>query len=326
MAAAIIDGKAMAQAIEAEVAAEASALREQGRPVKLAAVQVGDDPASQIYTGMQRRRCEQVGIDYALRSLPGDADEQLLRATLSELNTDASVTGIILQMPLPLHLDPRAMQLCIAPHKDAESVHPLNMGRLMLGDYAVAPCTPRSAMALLEQACDDLAGKEAVIVGHSEIVGKPIAAMLLASRDGAPTVTVCHVATRDLAFHTRRAEVLIVAAGVAQARWQAYRRARRVGEKPPRPDLRPLLSGDMLREGAIVIDVAINRIPEALDKAGEAVCDDGGKAKMVTVGDVDFAAAREKVAAITPVPGGVGVVTVAMLLKNTLACARLQGE
>ena len=153
-------------------------------------------------------------------------------------------------------------------------------------------------------------------------MGKPIAAILLQSPDAAPTVTVCHVATRDLPAHTRRAEVLIVATGVAQARWLGYDRRKKAGESPALPDLSPLIKADMLREGAIVIDVAINRIPKGFDEAGEPLKNEKGRNAMITVGDVDFEAAKEKVAAITPVPGGVGPVTVAMLLSNTIACAK----
>jgi methylenetetrahydrofolate dehydrogenase (NADP+)/methenyltetrahydrofolate cyclohydrolase len=200
-------------------------------------------------------------------------------------------------------------------------MHPANMGRLFFGGGHVAPCTPLAAVELLTQACPDLAGKEAVVVGHSEIVGKPIAAMLLASPNASPTVTVCHVATADLAFHTRRADILIVATGVSQARWLAYNRRKKAGENPPLPDLSPLVSGDMVKPGAVVIDVAINRIPKGFDAAGEPLKNDKGKNAMVTVGDVDFDSAAAKAAAITPVPGGVGPVTVAMLLRNTVACA-----
>jgi methylenetetrahydrofolate dehydrogenase (NADP+)/methenyltetrahydrofolate cyclohydrolase len=202
------------------------------------------------------------------------------------------------------------------------------MGRLFYNDGLVAPCTPMAAVELLRRTCREmdlpLAGREAVVVGHSEIVGKPIAAMLLASRRNAPTVTVCHVATRELAEHTRRAEVLLVAAGVAQAKWMGYCRAREAGFHPERPDLRPLVRGEMVREGAVVIDVAINRVPERLDAEGRPVASPEDAAEMVTVGDVDFPAAVKKAGAITPVPGGVGPVTVAMLLRNTIALARRQ--
>jgi len=322
MSAELLDGSAVADEIKQQVAAEASALAARGRKAHLVAVQVGENPASRIYTNMQAKSCESVGIAYDLRELPADIAQADLLATIADLNADGRVTGIILQMPVPQQIDARQVQVAVAPEKDVEGVHPVNMGRLFFGAGHVAPCTPLAAVELLRRACPDLAGKEAVIVGHSEIVGKPIAAILLQSPDASPTVTVCHVATRDLASHTRRAEVLIVAAGVSQARWLAYQRRRKGGQTPALPDLSPLVKADMLREGAVVIDVAINRIPKGFDDAGEPLKNDKGKTAMVTVGDVDFEAAREKVAAITPVPGGVGPVTVAMLLRNTIACAR----
>ena len=235
---------------------------------------------------------------------------------------DPAVSGVLLLMPMPKQIDARAIQVAIDPSKDVEGMGPVNMGRLFYGGGLVAPCTAVAAVELLRSACPDLAGKEVVVVGHSEIVGKPIAMILLQSLDASPTVTVCHVATRDLAEHTRRAEVLFVATGVPQARWLGYRRRRKAGENPPLPDLSPLIRADMIRDGAIVIDVAINRIPRGFDENGEPLKNEKGKTAMKTAGDVDFEAAKEKVAAITPVPGGVGPVTVAMLLKNTIACAK----
>jgi methylenetetrahydrofolate dehydrogenase (NADP+)/methenyltetrahydrofolate cyclohydrolase len=322
MAAKIIDGSAVADRITQEVAAEAGKLTAQGRPPKLVAVQVGENPASRIYTNMQRKSCEAVGIAYDLLNLPDDITQEALAGKVSELNGEATVSGVILQMPVPPHIDARQVQVTIAPEKDVEAVHPENMGRLFYGGGLVAPCTPMAAVELLRQACDDLAGKETVVVGHSEIVGKPIAAILLQSPDASPTVTVCHVATRDLASHTRRAEVLFVATGVSQARWLGYRRRRKAGEDAAPPDLSPLVKADMIKDGAIVIDVAINRIPKGFDDDGEPLKNEKGKPAMKTVGDVDFEAAKEKAAAITPVPGGVGPVTVAMLLRNTIACAK----
>jgi methylenetetrahydrofolate dehydrogenase (NADP+)/methenyltetrahydrofolate cyclohydrolase len=177
---------------------------------------------------------------------------------------------------------------------------------------------------LLRSVLPDIAGKEVVVVGHSEIVGKPIAAILLQSLNASPTVTVCHVATKDLASHTKRAEILFVATGVSQARWMGYQRRKKAGENPALPNLGPLVKADMLRPGAIVIDVAINRIPKALDANGDAVKNDKGKADMKTVGDVDFQGALAVAGAITPVPGGVGPVTVAMLLRNTVRAAKAQ--
>jgi len=325
MAAQIIDGNTVAEEIKQEVAENVRQLVGRGRKPHLAAVLVGTNPAARMYAKIQARDCESVGIEYELLEFPAEITQGELIGRIDQLNADEKVTGIILQLPLPPGVDSREVQVHIAPEKDVEGMGPENMGRLFYGGGAVAPCTSLAAVELLHRTCPDLAGKEVVIVGHSEIVGKPIALLLLESPDASPTVTVCHVATRDFAAHTRRAEVLIVATGVAQARWLAYNRRRKAGEDVPPPDLSPLISADMLAKGAIVIDVAINRIPKGFDSSGEPLKNEKGKNAMVTVGDVDFEPAKEKVAAITPVPGGVGPVTVAMLLKNTVACARMIG-
>jgi len=322
VAAKIIDGQAVADQIKQRVAAEAADLAKAGKAPHLVAVQVGENPASKIYTNMQAKACQSVGIEYELLNLPAEMSQDDLLCRIAELNADPKATGMILQMPLPPQIDARAVQVAMNPAKDVEGMHPQNMGRLFYGGGAVAPCTPMAAVELLRRTCDDLAGKETVVVGHSEIVGKPIAMILLQSLDAAPTVTVCHVATRDLASHTRRAEVLIVATGVSQARWLGYSRRKKAGENPPLPDLSPLISAEMVKDGAVVIDVAINRIPKGFDENGEPLKNDKGKPARVTVGDVDFEAVKDKVAAITPVPGGVGPVTVAMLLANTVACAK----
>ena len=322
MAAKIIDGEALAAQIREQVTADATELVKAGKAPHLVAVQVGENPASKIYTNMQRKSCESVGIAYDLLELPADISQDDLLAKIGELNNDAKVSGLILQMPVPAQIDARQVQVKISPAKDVEGMHPENMGRLFYGGATVAPCTAVAAVELLRGACPDLAGKETVVVGHSEIVGKPAAAILLQSLTDSPTVTVCHVATRDLAAHTRRAEVLIVATGVSQARWRGYSRKKKAGENPPLPDLSPLIKADMIADGAIVIDVAMNRIPKGFDENGETLKNDKGKTAMQTVGDVDFDGAKDKVAAISPVPGGVGPVTVAMLLKNTIACAK----
>ena len=322
MAAKIIDGEAVAAEMNKEVSAEAAELTKADRTPHLVAVQVGENPASKIYTNMQRKSCEAVGIEYELLDLPEDMSQDDLLAKIGELNADPKVTGMILQMPVPRQIDARAVQVKIAPAKDVEGMHPENMGRLFYGGGIVSPCTAAAAVELLKRTCDDVAGKEMVVVGHSEIVGKPIAMILLQSLNESPTVTVCHVATKDLAAHTRRAEILFVATGVSQARYRAYSRKKKAGENPPLPDLSPLIKADMLKQGAIVIDVAINRIPKGFDENGEPLKNEKGKTAMMTVGDVDFEAAKEKAGAITPVPGGVGPVTVAMLLTNTIACAK----
>ncbi|HUS47425.1 MAG TPA: bifunctional 5,10-methylenetetrahydrofolate dehydrogenase/5,10-methenyltetrahydrofolate cyclohydrolase [Phycisphaerae bacterium] len=322
MAAKIIDGEAVAAEMNKQTSAAAAELAKAGRTPRLVAVQVGENPASKIYTNMQAKSCQAAGIEYELLNLPETISQGELLAKIGQLNGDSKVTGLILQMPVPRQIDARKVQVTIAPEKDVEGMHPQNMGRLFYGGGVVAPCTPMAAVELLKRTCNDLAGKETVVVGHSEIVGKPIAMILLQSLDAAPTVTVCHVATKDLAFHTRRADVVIVATGVSQARWLSYSRRRKAGENVKLPDLSPLIKADMLKAGAVVIDVAINRIPRGFDDNGEPLKDEKGKTAMKTVGDVDFAKAVEKVGAITPVPGGVGPVTVAMLLKNTIACAK----
>lgn len=322
MTAKIIDGKAVAAEMNKQTSSEAAELVKSGRAPHLVAVQVGENPASKIYTNMQRKSCEAVGIEYELLNISEDVSQDDLRTKIDRLNGDDKVTGLILQMPLPAQIDARQVQVTIAPEKDVEGMHPVNMGRLFFGGGIVAPCTPTAAVELLRRACDDLSGKETVIVGHSEIVGKPIAMILLQSLNASPTVTVCHVATKDLAFHTKRADILIVAAGVSQARWRGYNRRKKAGESVELPNLSPLVKADMLKQGAIVIDVAINRIPKGFDENGDPLKNEKGKNAMMTVGDVDFEAAGEKVAAITPVPGGVGPVTVATLLKNTIACAK----
>ena len=320
----IINGRQVAEDVKRHVAESAAKLASAGRRPKLAAVQVGRDPASELYIRMQERNCRQVGIDHELVALPDSTSRDELGRRIEGLNADRSVTAMIIQMPLPDHLDARELQTLIAPAKDAEGVSPANMGKLFYDDYAIAPCTALATLALLKTVCDDLAGKEVVIVGHSEIFGKPLAAMMLASRAGSPSVAVCHVATRDLKAHTRRAEILIVAAGASQRRWLSYSSALQAGREADRPDIGPLIKADHLRRGGIVIDVAINRIPRALDADGRPTRDQWGAEQMVTTGDVDYdAALRRKVSAITPVPGGVGPVTVAMLLRNVVTCANL---
>ncbi len=322
MSAKIIDGNAVADEIRKQVASDAGALAQAGRKPHLTAVQVGENPASKIYTNMQAKACESVGIEYELLNLPAEISQDDLLRKIADLNASSETTGIILQMPLPRQIDARRVQVAISPTNDVEGMHPENMGRLFYGGGIVAPCTPMAAVELLKRTCPDLAGKEVVVVGHSEIVGKPIAMILLQSPNASPTVTVCHVATKDLASHTRRADVLIVAAGVSQARWLAYSRAKKGGENVTVPNLTPLIKADMIKPGAAVIDVAINRIPRGFDDNHEPIKNEKGKNAMQTVGDVDFEPASQIAGAITPVPGGVGPVTVAMLLANTVACAK----
>ena len=321
MPARIINGQDYADRVKQQLTAQVAQLSAADRPVQLVALQVGQNPASRIYTNMQARSCESVGIRYRLMELPETTGQAELMGEVARLNADPATSGIILQLPVPSHLDAQAAQLAISPDKDVEGIHPTNLGRLFSGDEGLAPCTAQAAYELLLEACGDLKGKEAVIVGRSDIVGKPIALLLLKRSKPSPTVTVCHSHTVDLGAHTRAADIVIVATGASQMAWQRYRSTVAAGKKLPPPDLRPLVTADMLSEKAIVIDVATNRIPKALDANGQAVKDNQGKAIMVTAGDVDFDRAKDKVAAITPVPGGVGPVTVAILLRNTVRCA-----
>ncbi|MGA1843082.1 MAG: bifunctional 5,10-methylenetetrahydrofolate dehydrogenase/5,10-methenyltetrahydrofolate cyclohydrolase [bacterium] len=295
----IIDGEAVAASIQKELEKEIQALKNAKKVVSLAAVQVGENPSSRVYIKNQQKTCEELGMDYTLHELPASTTQKELITFIEKLNRDSQVTGIILQMPLPEGINPREVQWKIAPEKDVEGMHPSNLGRLFYGQSVVAPCTAKAAVTLLQSIGVPLKGLEVVMVGHSEIVGKPAAVMLLESLREAPTVTVCHIATRDLAFHTKRADVVIVAAG-----------------KPG------LIRADMVKEGVILIDIGINRVP-VLDEKGQQVLNDKGKPKKKTVGDADFEGIKPKAAYITPVPGGVGPVTVAMLLKNTVEAAKV---
>lgn len=282
MTATLIDGKALAARIREGVAARAAALREKDQPAKLACLLIGDDAASISYAGSQKRHAEGVGIDYELRTLPGDCPLSEALTAVDALNDDVSVSGIIIQMPVPKGLDGFALQQRIAAAKDVEGVGAANLGLLAMGRYALPPCTAAAAFACCKASGVEISGREAVVVGRSVIVGKPLAMLLLGAN---ATVTQCHTRTRDLTAHTRRAELLFVAAGVPQ-----------------------LIGAEHVSEGAIVIDVGTHRV-------------DAGDGKMKTVGDVRFDEVAEVAGQITPVPGGVGPVTVAMLLENTVAAA-----
>ena len=289
MAAKLIEGEPIAEAIKDQARRDIKAM---AKPPKLVAVLASDNPGAKYYAKSQETACAEVGITYELRQLSPTSTAAHLEAEIGRINADPAVTGAILLMPVPQGVDARRVQQAIHPDKDVEGVHPANIGKLFYGDFSLAPCTPHAVVAMLQHAGVNLKGKETVVIGHSEIVGKPTVAMLLQSVMESPTVTCCHIATRDLALHTRRAEVLIVAAGKAG-----------------------LVRGDMIKEGAVVIDVGINRI----------TVEEAGKKKTRIVGDVEFDAAKERASLITPVPGGVGLVTTAMLLKNTVECARRQG-
>ena len=276
----IIDGKALAAGVETETAQRVKKLERKGIVPGLATVLVGENPASQMYIRLKHSACTRVGIRSENVVLPQNSSEEDLIEKIMELNGRADISGILLQLPLPDGRSPRKAMMSILPEKDVDGFHPVNMGALLLGAEKLVPCTPRGIIYALEKMGHKLEGAEAVIVGHSNVVGKPLAAMLL-NRNA--TVQVCHVFTRDLAEHTRDAEILVVAAGVPG-----------------------LIKKDMVRAGAVVFDVGINRV--------------GDK----TVGDVDFEAVKEVASAITPVPGGVGPLTVAMLLDQTVSAAENQ--
>src|SRR3954451_7668727 len=277
---AIIDGKAVASQVRERVAAEVAQLRAAGVVPGLATVLVGDDPASHVYVRMKRKACEEVGLVPIPHELQADTPQDELLALLQRLNGDPAVSGILLQLPLPAHIDSGAMTGAISPAKDVDGLTPINAGLLSQGRPALVPCTPLGGMELLAHAGVALEGARAVVLGRSGLVGKPAAQLLLAAN---ATVTQCHSRTRDLAAVCREAEVLVAAVGVPK-----------------------IVTGDMVREGAIVIDVGIHRTDDGL------------------VGDVDFEAVKDVAGAITPVPGGVGPMTIAMLLANTVKAAGLQ--
>lgn len=276
----IIDGKAMSAEVETETAQRVKRLARKGIVPGLATVLVGENPASQMYIRLKHSACTRVGIRSENVVLPEKSSEEDIIEKIMELNGRADVNGILLQLPLPRGLAPQRAMMSILPEKDVDGFHPVNMGALLLGAERLVPCTPRGIVHALEKLGCRLEGAEAVVVGHSNVVGKPIAAMLL-NRNA--TVQVCHVFTKDLREHTRDADILIVAAGVPG-----------------------LIKRDMVREGAVVFDVGINRVGDR------------------TVGDVDFEAVKDVASAITPVPGGVGPLTVSMLLSQTVLAAESQ--
>ncbi|MBA2426115.1 MAG: bifunctional 5,10-methylene-tetrahydrofolate dehydrogenase/5,10-methylene-tetrahydrofolate cyclohydrolase [Actinobacteria bacterium] len=282
MTAQIIDGKAIAAQVRAEVAEEVKALAAEGVAPGLATVLVGDDPASAIYVRSKRKACAEAGITAWDHDIDAAISQEELLALVDSLNSDSSVHGILVQLPLPPHIDEDTVVEAVSPAKDADGFHPFNLGRLLAGTGAVVPATPAGVRELLVRSGVEISGADVVVVGRSNIVGKPLAALLFQKADGAnATVTVCHTGTKDLARHTRRAGILVAAIGRARS-----------------------ITRDMVASGAVVIDVGMNRTDAGL------------------AGDVDFEAVREVAAAITPVPGGVGPMTIAMLLKNTVALAR----
>ena len=286
----LIDGVAVAKAVRADVAKETAELRTRGITPGLTVVIVGEDPASQSYVKSKEKASIEAGMKGETIRLSADAPQSELEALIDRLNADPTVHGILVQSPLPKHMDANTVVRRIAPRKDVDGFHPVNVGKLLIGEKdGFAPCTPAGVQELLVRYGISTTGKEVVIVGRSNIVGKPMAALLVQSGQGGDcTVTICHSRTKDLAFHTRRADIVIAAIG--------------------RPET---LTGDMIRPGAVVIDVGINRVD-----------DPGSKKGYRLVGDVHFESVRRVASHITPVPGGVGPMTIAMLLKNTVRAAR----
>ena len=289
MAAAVIDGKAFAQGLRGRVADAAGRFQaETGRAPGLAVVLVGEDPASSVYVRSKGKACQEAGMTSIEHRLAETTTQAELIALVEALNADPNVDGILVQLPLPKQIDDKAVIAAIDPAKDVDGFHVVNAGRLAVGEEALVPCTPLGCLMLLKDQMGDLSGKDAVVIGRSNIVGKPMAQLLLSKNC---TVTIAHSRTHDLREVVGRAEVLVAAVG--------------------RPEMIP---GEWVRKDAIVIDVGINRV------AGEGV-DANGKPKTKLVGDVAYAAAAARAAAITPVPGGVGPMTIALLMKNTLTAA-----
>ena len=278
MSAQLLDGKVMSEALRGEIAVRVAALKEKGIHPGLAVILVGEDPASQIYVRNKGIGCEQVGIHSVTIRMPETTTQEELESQIRVLNADDSIHGILVQLPLPKHLDEAAALAVIVPEKDVDGFHIQNAGKLLNGLNGVVACTPKGALEMIRRTGVDLSGKEAVVVGRSNIVGKPMAMLLLQQNC---TVTMCHSRTADLAAHTRNADVLVAAVGKAK-----------------------FITADMVKPGAIVIDVGINRL-------------ENGK----VVGDVDFENVKEVASWITPVPGGVGRMTITMLLENTVEAA-----
>ncbi|MHB9028433.1 MAG: bifunctional methylenetetrahydrofolate dehydrogenase/methenyltetrahydrofolate cyclohydrolase FolD [Candidatus Latescibacterota bacterium] len=285
----IIDGKAIAQEMQEEMKLQVLALQEQGIVPGLAAILVGDNPASKIYVNNKEKSCRNVGIYSDVYRLPASTDERELVGLIDELNHKNTIHGILVQLPLPSHIDEQKVILRIDPDKDVDGFHPVNVGRMVIGQPGFLPCTPHGVKVLLERTGIETGGKHIVILGRSNIVGKPLANIMLQKERGANAiVTICHTAAPDIGYYTRQADILVAAVG-----------------KPN------MVTGDMVREGVVVVDVGINRVEDATLTGGKKV-----------VGDVDFDSVAPKASAITPVPGGVGPMTIAMLLHNTIQSSR----
>ena len=290
MTAQLIKGAEIAQQIREELAKDIAELKEKHNVVPgLVTVLVGADPASQVYVGQKEKTSLALGLYSERHDLPADTSEADLLTLINKLNKDPKIHGILVQLPLPKPIKETNVLYAVDPKKDVDGFHPVNLGKLMIGEPDYLPCTPHGIQQLLIHSGVEIEGAEVVVVGRSNIVGKPIANILLQKRPGAnATVTVCHTKTRDMTFHTRRADILIVAAGKAKA-----------------------ITADMVKEGVVVIDVGVNQIGTTPD------------GKRILAGDVDFDSVKEKAKAITPVPGGVGPMTITMLMMNTLRAAKV---
>ena len=280
MAAMLIDGKKIAAETRAEIAVAVAEQKAAGVTPGLAVIIVGENPASQVYVRNKHKACGEVGMYSEVIEMPGDTTEETLLAKIAEPNADDTIDGLLVQLPPPKHIDEEKVINAIRPDKDVDAFHPVNTGKIMIGNPDFLPCTPAGVMVMLKKTGIDITGKSCVVVGRSNIVGKPMAMLLLGANG---TVTVCHSKTKDLAAVTRGADILVVAIGRAD-----------------------FITGDMIKEGAVVIDVGMNRRED-------------GK----LTGDVDFASASERASYITPVPGGVGPMTITMLLQNTLTASKL---
>lgn len=289
MSAKIISGTKIAAQIREDLKKEISELKEKyGLTPGLVTILVGDDPASKIYVGQKEKACKNLGIYSKRVDLPLKTTESALLSLIRELNKDAKIHGILVQLPLPEHINPQRVIYAIDPDKDVDGFHPINVGKMVIGEKSILPCTPYGILELLLSSGIQTQGAEVVIVGRSNIVGKPLLNLMLQKRPaGNATVTICHTKTRDLAFHTKRADILIAAIGRPKA-----------------------ITRDMVKDGVVVIDVGVNRIGKTPE------------GKVILAGDVDFEAVKEKAAAITPVPGGVGPMTIVMLMKNTVEAAK----
>lgn len=290
MTAQILSGTEIAKQIRAELKEEIASLKEKHNIIPgLVTVLVGADPASQVYVGSKEKTCHNLGIYSERHDLPEDTSQEDLLKLIAKLNKDVKINGILVQLPLPKHLNETEVLYAIDPKKDVDGFHPVNVGKMMIGEPDYLPCTPAGIQQLLIRSGTRIEGAEVVVVGRSNIVGKPIANILMQKAPGAnATVTICHTRTKDIAFHTKRADILIVAAGKPKA-----------------------ITGDMVKEGVVVIDVGVNQVGTTAE------------GKRILVGDVDFESVSEKAAAITPVPGGVGPMTITMLMMNTVKAAKL---